>query len=413
LPSAVVWIALAVALAAGTAVRGIGLGDVVTRSPDERFYLRFAERIATDGPGAARTLFAEYERDSTLWSFPVPNRIGYVAMVAGVMKASGVRTEGAGVAVSCALSVLSLLLLAWMALRFFGPPVAAAAVAFLAFTFGELAIAPRAWVDATFAFLGLLMLHVTIELTRAPRRIGWHVAFHGVGVLLLLTKQTGVVAYGACALWVLWVMLREQRWGKGAALLVAGGALSVALTLAIWGALAGGVGVALSALAHSLRPSAMGQAYVDTYSSGPWHQFFRLLWGVGPLTLVLAMIGSGVTVARARGLPDAEQARAAGAALVMTVAHLAFSCLVPGMQNPRYIVPADGAYCLLAAIGLRHSLGLASRRLPATAIRLVVVAALALVIAVLARDYRTFMTVVVRTGTQDIPARWVLDRLAD
>ena len=124
-------------------------------------------------------------------------------------------------------------------------------------------------------------------------------------MLLLLTKQTGAIGYGVCWLWAMWVVLVKERYWKGAALLAAGGACSVALTIGIWGMLAGSVGVALSALHHSLHPSAEGKAYIEEVSSGPWYRFFYLLWVVGPLTAVLALVGGFIAGAIVGGVVGA------------------------------------------------------------------------------------------------------------
>ena len=205
----------------------------------------------------------------------MPNRISDVLLVTAAMKSLGVGNGQPAIIVSCLFSILSLVLLAWIGLRFFNPAVALGAVTFLAFSVGELGIAVRAWPDATLAFFGLLMVYFTCELTRDPRRIVWYPAFLGAGALLLLTKQTGILGYGACALWAMWVAAREERYWKGVGMIAAGVLASIALTLWIWGALAGGVGVALSAFGHSLHLSAMGRAYVETVCTGPWTRFFR------------------------------------------------------------------------------------------------------------------------------------------
>lgn len=409
--STLVCLALAAVIATGIVLRVAYLDDVQSRSPDEMYYTEFAARVANEGLGATRGLFAEYEGDSAKWSYPVPNRIAYVLLVAAAMRLANRRDEICGVAVSCVFSILSLFLLAWIGLRFFNGWVAVGAVAFMAFSVGELGIAPRVWVDATFAFFGLLLLYTTCEITRNSRRVAWYLAFFAVGVLLMLTKQTGVFGFAVCGLYVMWVVVMRERYWRGAAFLAAGGVGSIALTLGIWGILAGSVGVALSALNHSLHPSAAGRAYIEEVSTGAWYRFFYLLLVVGPLTAVMALGGALAAVLSRRVFSTAAEARAAASALAMTASFVGVSSFVPGMQNLRYIGPADGAYCLLAGVGLWSVMSLAQRRLPRPRYRSLLIIAVAIVALDLLRDNETFRSVVLRSGMEDMPAKWILERI--
>ena len=148
-------------------------------------------------------IYAEYERNPDAWSYPSPTRIGHLVFVAAWMKISGGRNEKAGSEVSLAFSCMSLLLVACMGVRFFNPAVALAAVAFLATSVAELGMARRVWQDSAFGFFGLLAVYLTCEITRNPRRAWLYPAFLAAGALSLLTKQTGVLSYGICALWLL------------------------------------------------------------------------------------------------------------------------------------------------------------------------------------------------------------------
>ncbi|MFZ0881033.1 MAG: hypothetical protein WA002_16175, partial [Candidatus Acidiferrales bacterium] len=53
---------------------------------------------------------------------------------------------------------------------------------------------------------------------------------------------------------------------------------------------------ALSAIKHSVHSGLAGLSYLQRCSTGPWYQFFYLLWLVGPLTAALALVGTGVTL---------------------------------------------------------------------------------------------------------------------
>ena len=125
--------ALAAIILIGFALRYLHLGDVPMRSPDEAGYTYFAVRIADSGIRSAPALFEEFLTKPDLQSYPAPTRITYPLLEALVMRLSEVEDVDAGVAVSFVFSVLSLGLIAWLALRFFDPWTAVVSTAFLAF----------------------------------------------------------------------------------------------------------------------------------------------------------------------------------------------------------------------------------------------------------------------------------------
>lgn len=414
-----VWIALGAVIALGIALRLVHFDDVASRSPDERIYTEFARRIADQGFAAMPRVFAEYEHDSIRWSFPSPTRVGHLFFVALAMNISDVRDERAGAAISLIFSCLSLFLLAWIGIRFFGAGVTLAAVFFIAVSVSELAMARRAWQDSVFGFFGLLLLYLMCEIVRNPRNLYLYPAFCAAGVLNLLTKQTGVLSYGVCALFLLAFLLFRARWAKGAILLVVGGIASILLTIAIWGLLAGGVGIALSAFNHSLHPGIEGTSYLQACCTGPWYQFLYLLWIASPLPAVLALVGAAVSLAPRKylvkllGPESILDLSSARAVLFMTLGLVAFSSFFPGMQSLRYISPADGAFALLAGIGLWGLLSAAHRVVSRADYRLLVALSIVAVLIEGARDYRTFTSVVVSSEMQDLAVtdiRRVMDR---
>jgi 4-amino-4-deoxy-L-arabinose transferase-like glycosyltransferase len=391
-------VALAVVIVVGVALRVINLAGVASRSPDEGVYTQYASRIADQGLGVIPTLVAEYERDPGNWVYPPPTRIGHMGLVAAAMKVSGVRDESAGAAVSCLFSCLSLALLAWFGWRFFNGWIAVLAVTFLAASVGELGMAQRAWQDAPFGFFGLLLVYLTAEITRSPRRLVLYLGFFAAGVYSLLMKETGIVAYGLCGAWVLGVLLVKERSWKAAALLAVGGVASLAGTALVWSVLCSGMGPALSALNHAARSRSSEWTVLNC--SGPWYQFPYLLWIVGPATAGLALAGTVVAVLPGRLLPGVAgvgqpvDPRAAWVTALITLGFIAFASFVPNFQYLRIVSPADGPYCLLAGLGLWYLLSLARGTLPEADYRaLVVLAAVGIAIAA-ARDYHTFRALV-------------------
>jgi 4-amino-4-deoxy-L-arabinose transferase-like glycosyltransferase len=427
-------VALVAILSIGIWLRCRHMTDVQTRSPDEKTYTSYAARLADQGFGVYRELFATYDGNPAIWIYPSPTRFGHVALFSALMAATGVRDSRAGAAVSWLFSVLSLFLVTWIGLRFFNPAIALLATAFLAFSFGELGMARRDWQDSTFGFCGLLLVYFTCEITAAPTRKLWYPLFLATGTFAFLTKETSVLSFGFCALWLAATMLLRQRsWTMFAALL-AGEAACLLLAFNVWIALAGNVGAALAAVDHSTRSGA-GE-WAKLYCSGPWYQFFYLLWIVGPLTASMATVGAvvgilanlpglrkglgqpggpdsswwdgppGLSSARQRGffrsLPSLRDARAIGMAVLMTLGFVCFAAFVPHLQYLRIVSPADGTYCLLAGTGFWYLLCLALRPFHGIGRQAVTAVAIAILVLAAFRDYRAFENVVVRSGMEEL-----------
>ena len=399
---AYIWLALAAVVGAGIALRSVHMTDVTSRSPDERFYTLYASQTADSGLLAYRKLFSDYDSSPVAWPFPAPTRFGFAFLSAGVMKVTGIRDARAGAAVSCVCSCLSLVLVAWMGLRFFNHWVALAGTAFMASCFGELGTARRAWQDSTFGFFGLLLIWLTCEITRAPRRAGLYLAFFAAGTYSILIKESSLLSYGLCLVWILVLAAIRERSLRLSVLVVTGGVASAAISLLLWSALAGSQHLALSVLRHELAFAAGPYAHVNY--SGPWYQFFYLLWLVGPSTAAMAAVGAFVTSSE-REWP------AARVLLLITSAFVLFASFVPDFQQLRIMSPANGAYSLLAGLGLCRLVSMARAWLGNPA-RLAPAIAATYVLASGVGDYTTFTSVVVRSGMEDLAVKGIRNAMA-
>jgi 4-amino-4-deoxy-L-arabinose transferase-like glycosyltransferase len=398
LPTVLVLLAI---VAAAIFLRSQHMTDVMTRSPDERTYTAYAARLADEGFGVYRELLAAYDRNPDQWIYPSPTRFGNVLLAAGVMQVTGVRDGRAGAATSWLFSIFSVALVAWMGLRFFHPCVALFAAALMACSFGELGMARRAWQDTLFGFCALLMIYLACEIGRRPEKKLLYVALFAVGAFSLLTKESSVLAYGLVLLWLAGSALWESSWRR-AAWVVATGAGSLTVALAVWILLAGDVGIALASVDHSTRSGA--GAWAQQYCSGPWYQFPYLLWITGPLTAVAALAGAGAALSFRAPIADH---RAAGLAAFFTLGFVSFASFFPNLQYLRIISPAGGSYCLLAGLGLWFPLSvirafIASGSLPRFAQHAAAVAAGAAVLAAGLYDYQSFTDVVVRSGMEEL-----------
>jgi hypothetical protein len=394
---AYVWLALAAVIGTGVALRSVHMTDVTSRSPDERFYTLYASQTADSGLLAYRKLFSDYDNSAVAWPFPAPTRFGFAFLSAGVMKVTGIRDARAGAAISWVFSCLSLLLVAWMGLRFFNPWVALAGTAFMASCFGELGTARRAWQDSTFGFCGLLLIWITCEITRTPRRAGLYWAFFAAGTYSILIKESSLLSYGLCLVWVLGLAAIRERSPRLSALVVTGGIASAVISLVVWSALAGSPHLALSVLGHELAFAAGPYAHVNY--SGPWYQFFYLLWLVGPSTAAMAAVGAFVAL-------SGHGWSAARLLLLIASAFILFASFGPDFQYLRIMSPANGAYCLLAGLGLCRLVSMA-RTWVGKPVWLAPAIAATYVLASGVGDYTTFTSVVVRSGMEDLAVKGI------
>ncbi len=401
------WLALSALILLGIALRSAHMTDIITRTPDEAVYTGYASVLTDAGPAGFPQQFQIYNRDSHYWVYPSPVRFGYVLLTSAVMRLTSSRNARSGAAVSWFFSVLSLLLLAWLGMRFFNPWVALLSVAFFSFSFSELAMARRAWQDATLGFLGLLLVCLTCAITAAPNRRSLHIAFFAAGTYSLLIKETGVISFGVCILWLAGVALFQERSWQLVTSLIVGGLASLAVTLGLLAALAGGLEAVISAQIHILQGTATN-AYCENYA-GPWHQFFYLLWLVGPLTAIAALLGTAAAITGRAGL-DLRDSRAARMAAVMALTFILIASLGPRLQYLRLTSPAEGAYCLLAGLGIWSFFCTVRSLSPATERLLVPVLAAAILIEGIV-DYRSFTEVIVKPDLQDLSVKYIRDAM--
>jgi tetratricopeptide (TPR) repeat protein len=392
-------------------LRTLHLTDIASRSPDEQVYTRFAERLAAEGLGAYRSIFASYAGDASQWLYPSPTRIAHVFLFAGVMKVTGSTSAQAGAAVSYALAVAAVALLGWLGRRFFSPFVGLLAAFLLATYAVDLELARRAWGESTAAFLSLLLMASAWELEQQPRRWTSRVAFFVMGAACLLAKETSVFAYGLCGLWLVASRL-VARDLRSAAVLVLGGLLSTSAAFALLALLAGDASYALGGV---LRGVELGSnQWGAQYASGPWYQFLQLLALVGPFTAAMATLGALVVACVPRSTRSFEGLEVGAAPrmnllLLMVLGFVAACSFGPNLQYLRIMAPANPSYCLLAALGVRSVLvqsedWLAGKAYPALLALLPVGLAL-----VAFRDYSLYRDVVVRSGMQDLAVRWIMD----
>jgi hypothetical protein len=147
-------------------------------------------------------------------------------------------------------------------------------------------LSQHAMIDGFFAFWALLCVWTTWENLRQPNHRWWLLAHAAAIAGMVLTKENAFFVY--CALGVAVVANRWLRFGtvtpKFIGASVGGGALGVALLVAIFG----GVGN-LMGVYKTFTTQAQTLEYVKLVGDGPWHRYLMDMLAVSPFVVCLAL----------------------------------------------------------------------------------------------------------------------------
>lgn len=394
-------ILLVLTLALGIGLRIHNLDNVRGRSPDEQVHTYQANIVLQNGPIlGVRKLVDEYNKDEKQWLFPKPIRVGYVWPLAALMKITGQKDVTVGSYLSCFFSILSLVILVILALRFFNRYVALYALLFMSVSSIPLAISRRTWSDAMLEFLGILLIYFSCEIIRSSKwRWLWYLPFVAIGSYAALVKESGAVFYGLCVIWIIWALfIKDKSVVQGLILAgtsMVGAALSVAVTLYV----SGGLTSALDVMKH-FSEALPGNTYAALYQTGPWHQFVGGFLIVSPLTSCLCLIAL-VRIKENRDILF-------GIVFFMT-ALIILTLAAPLSQNMRYVSPAFGIFYLLGGVGLWRILAYTKERADMFTFSFIAVVLAGVLSLGAIRDYQGFRRIFIRTGIVDTSIKLLRD----
>lgn len=400
---------LTVILAIGIVLRVHSLGSVAGRSPDEGIYTFQANTIAQNGIKSFRSLVNSYNEDETLWPYPHPLRVGYLISLATVMKITNIKDVKAGAYLSCSLSIASLLLVMLLGLRFFNQWITLYALLFLSVSPMSLAIARRSWQEAMLEFIGALLIYFCCEITHASNRKIWYVFFILTGSFCILIKLSGVVIYGLSLLWVLWVLfIKEKSFPKGF-LVILSSTLGMGMSILFLLHLTGGVSAVKEVLTH-LKWALQTSEYARNYGSGPWYQFFEMLWMLTPLNTVLVFAGiigtfSFIKIQENNDTPSfmiKNREMYFGIIFFMTALMAALFLFKDHFLNLRYVSSLYLPFYLISGLGFWHILLLVQKKMKNfsfTVLSTYIMAALACAAVI---DYKNFERIIVKSGILDL-----------
>jgi hypothetical protein len=272
----------------------------------------------------------------------------------------------------------------------------------------ELAIARRSWQDGVLAFFALLLIYLSCELSRTPKKSILYIPFVLIGSYCILIKESGVIVYGLCMAWVLAVLLwRERAVAKAIVLMLLGGMGFFAAGF-ILVAVVGGPGVALEVLRH-VKDAMPTNAYAIDYQTGPWYRIPEGLWILTPACFILCIFGIGANLIRFR---DNASAIADGYARTVISGMIFFTCLfifitmlTPYCQNIRYISAVYGPFYLIAAMGMWALINFLRVKLRGVTLNAAMFIAAVVMVVIAVNAYGTFDRIFLKYGIRDISVR--------
>jgi 4-amino-4-deoxy-L-arabinose transferase-like glycosyltransferase len=388
-------------VAAGVALRVENLDGIAFRSPDERSYTAEAGMLLQQGATGFSVLAAEQNRNPGL---PGPTRAGYLLLLGRMMQLTGHRDEMAGAELSCAASIVSILLLALITWRYFSPTVAMAAVMLYAVSPMALMTARRAWEESVVEALALTLIAIACEITAGSRSWGWSLLFALLGGFSIAVKEVATEGYVLCFAWILiGLLLRRER---RQAILFAGLCAGASAAVVAWLAhLAGGFTI----FAHQYTMTAKflaGSPYSIAFEGGePW-RLLQAFWIVSATASVLSVAGMAYALSWRNGWVVRRQI-----ALALTL-FLAIFMLVATMEphhlNLRYVCPIFAPFYLLAGVGVYEVLQLLRRHLAETESRPLAAVLFATLICGSGLDYYHFIRHFTAPEMQDLSIRMVV-----
>lgn len=389
----------------GAGLRIRNLDNVLWRSSDEGIYTRQANVIIKQGAEGIRSMVKEHDAKKKLWIFPPPTRIGYLGLLAGVMKAINRSDDKTGAYISSFFSICALLLLVLMGLRFFNPLSTLFALLFLSVSPMDLAISRRTWSDAMFGFIGLAMVYFCCEITRNTNRVIWYVLLIVIGSYCLLVKELGMVVYGLCLAWVLWITwVKERSFPKGA-LFLAFSLAGASVSLLVLTHTVGGITPVIRVIEH-IRAGLLTNSYAIRYQTGAWYRFLQGFWVISPLNSFLFLVGLIVTLLPDKGI--IKDRRPILGVMAFAIIFFSFFLAMPYSQNFRYLSAIYAPFYLTGGLGLWYIIFYIKSvaRRPS----FYIISALITIMIILGamRDYRIFKQMFVNTGAADVSIRLVI-----
>lgn len=372
--------------------------DIKGRSGDEGIYTRQATIIAQDGIKGTRWLIGEYNANKQLWVYPPPTRIGYTHLLAGIMKAVNIFDVRAGMYLSTLCSIGALFMLVLLGLRFFNQWVTVVALLLMSVSPMDLAIARRSWQDGVLAFAGLLLIYCCCELTDNPGRKIWYIPFWLIGIWCVIIKESGIIIYGLCVIWLFAMAAFRERSFIRSVLLIVFTLLGISISVFILGYVVGGIPRVLEVLQH-VKDAMPTNEYAINFQTGPWYRILEGLWIITPTGTALCIIGiAGVFL----GDRHVGQSIIAKGFIFIILSFLFITIVTPYMQNIRYLSVTFVPFYLISGVGLWYLISLVKDFFKGRAFYITIAVIVLMLVFVAVGDYQKFQLIFIKKEMNDL-----------
>jgi 4-amino-4-deoxy-L-arabinose transferase-like glycosyltransferase len=373
--------------------------EVSQRTPDEILYKAYGKDVAERGVSVTKELVRYYNDNENLWIYPTPVRIGYIYLGAAVMKLTGSMEVDALVYLSLAASILTLLILILMGLRFFNPFITAVALLFMAVSPMDLTIVRRAWQDGVVGLVSVLLVYCCCEISRKNNRKIWFILFAVIGAWLVLIKESGIIIFGLCGIWVLWGLIREKDL-KNSLYFIGLSFLSVGASIIFLSKVSGGISGVIQATINNIA-STKTNVYGIEYNSGPWYRIIQGLFLVSPAATILSFLGIFVIVK--------ERQRVFLGIVFFLITYVIISMIPPYMKNLRYLSVIYVLFYLMSGLGCWYIVMLL-KSIFKKKVFFMMSSIVCLIISVSAfYDYKNYKHIFIKVGVSDLACRYLLE----
>lgn len=398
-------IAFVVLILAGAALRIANLGNVVTRSPDERTYAWESSEIADHGEEGFRFLVDQFQRNPQLFTWPSPARAGYLWLLSWMDSVSGHHDPLAGATLSCIASIGTLFLIGVTGWRFLNPQVALAAMLFYAVSPPVLAMARRSWQESFVELLTLLLFFTALGVVKEKTSWSWSIVF---GFLIAFSITVKEIAFfdAVLVLTLVGVVLLRRGDFKRLSMLAGSTAVWLALTCLWLGHELGSFSTFTAFIRQGVTVAGSSE-YAIVWQSGSVFSWFSSLWVCDPLTFTLGVIGlvAVICLAVKNGL-TAERYLLWGASSIVLV-FLLLPVGSPHHFNLRFACPIFAPLCLLAGVAVQTITMAIGHYLDGAERRWIRRFAFAVLLCAAFINYRGFQERFVRTDLQDLSLKMI------
>lgn len=390
----------------GVTLRINNLGNVTKRSTDENIYTAQAKVLVLEGAAGLKTLIEVFNSTSSAWIRPPPTRIGYLWLLASAMKITNDESVNTGAYISTVFSILSLLFLIVIGLRFFNQWIALTALLFMSVSPMELAIARRTWQDAILGCLGLTLIYFCCEITRNINKIIWYILFFALGSYCILIKESGIIIYGLCIFWILWIYVEQKHFLRGAFLVLIG-VIGASISILILINNARDLTSVLTVFKH-VKEGMPTNTYVVEYQSGPWYYLLEGFWILSPANVILCAVGilgtvlPSSTLQKITSAPNSKNKSTILGIIFFITTFMFIIIITPYCQNLRFVSPLFAPFYLLSSLGLWYIVSFAKFILKKRYFYIIIASTLMVTTFIAVSEYQNFRKIFIEGATLDL-----------